>query len=78
MQVRKLCEHQGIKPATKQTNADARIATFEAKLGIASQPKEGDVKKKEGETPKEPQWGKNWGNFAVTHQSLHAKSKEPG
>ena len=32
MQVRKLCEQQGIKPVTKQTSADARIAALEAKL----------------------------------------------
>ena len=41
MQVRKLREQKGIKPTAKQTNADAGIAALGAKLGIASQPKEG-------------------------------------
>ena len=53
MQVRKLLKQHGIKPAAKQTSADARIA----KLRISSQPKECDVKKTKGETPKEPVWG---------------------
>ena len=35
-QVCKLCEQQGIKPATKQTSTDARIVALEAKLGITS------------------------------------------
>ena len=56
MQVCKLCEQQGIKPSPKQTSTDARIAALEAKLRITYQPKEGDVKKKEGETPEEPAW----------------------
>ena len=73
MQVRKLHKQQGIKTAMKQTSTDARIAALEAKRGIASQPKEVDVKKKEGETPKEPKWGRNRGNSLVTHQALGAK-----
>ena len=55
IQVSKLHEQQGIKPIAKQTSADARIAALDAKFRIASQPKEGDVKKKEEETPEEPQ-----------------------
>ena len=47
MQVRILHKQQGIKPAMKQTSADARIAALGAKLGISSQPEEGDVKKTE-------------------------------
>ena len=78
MQLHKLHEQQGIKPATKQTSADARIAALEAKLGIASQPKEGNAKKKEGEIPKEPAQGRNRRNPVVTHQALGAKCKEPG
>ena len=37
----------------------------------------GDVKKKEGETPKEPQWGENRRNPVVIHQALGAECKEP-
>ena len=55
--MRKLCEQQGIKPAAKQTSADARIAVLEAKLWISSQSEEGNVKKKGVETPKEPPKG---------------------
>ena len=36
MQVRKLRLQQGIKPATRQTSADARISALEAKLKITS------------------------------------------
>ena len=78
MQVRKLREKQGNKPAMRQTKTDARIAALEAKLGIASQPKQGDVKKKVGEAPKELTWGRNRENSAMTHQALSAKCKEPG
>ena len=54
MQVRKLQEQQGIKPTMQQTSTDARISALEAKLEITSRPEQGDVKEKEGETPKEP------------------------
>ena len=57
MQVRKPQEQQGIKPTMRQTSTDARISSLEAKLGITSQPEQGDVKEKEGKTPKEPKWG---------------------
>ena len=53
MQVRKLHEQQSIKPTTRQTSRDARISALEAQLRISSQPKEGEVKKKEEENPKE-------------------------
>ena len=33
IEVWKLCKQQGTKPMMKQTSADARIATLEAKLG---------------------------------------------
>ena len=36
MQVCKLYEQQGIKPAMKQTSADVGIAALEAMLGITS------------------------------------------
>ena len=75
--VHKFHEQQGIKPIMKQTSTDARIVALEAKLGIASQPKEGDVKKKEGETSKEPKWGRSRGNPAVTCLALGAKHKGP-
>ena len=78
MQVGKLHKHQGIKLAMKQTSIDARIAALDAKLGIASQSKEGDVKEKEGESPKEPQWGRNRGNPMLTCQALGAKCKQLG
>ena len=45
MQVCKLHEQQSIKPAIKQTSADARIAALEVNHGINYQPKDGDVKK---------------------------------
>ena len=52
MQARKLQEQQGIKPPTQQTSADARISALEAQLGITSQPKQRDVKKKKEGLPK--------------------------
>ena len=78
MQFRKLQEQQGIKPATRQTSADAKNSAREAKIEITSQPKQDDVKEKEGETPKEPKWGKNKRNSSMTCQKLGAKCKEPG
>ena len=54
MKVRKMWEQQGIKLTWKQTDADARIAALEAKLGISSQLEDGDVKITKGATPKEP------------------------
>ena len=77
MQIRKLQEQQGIKPAAKQKGADARIAALEAKLRISSQPEEGDIKKTKGETPKEPAWRRNRGNPMMTCQASGAKCKEP-
>ena len=77
MQVCKLHEQQGIKPTTKKTSTDARIAAIEAKLRIHCQLEEGDVKKKEGETPKEPAWGRNRGNLMMTCEVLGAKCKKP-
>ena len=47
MQERKVWEQQGIKLATKQPGADARIAALEAQLRINSQYKEGEIIKKE-------------------------------
>ena len=76
-----VCEHhekQDIKPPEKQTSTEIRIAALEAKFGITSQPEQGDVKKKEGEIPKEPKWGRNRGISVVTHKALGAKHKEPG
>ena len=69
---------QGIKPTTSQTSTEARIAAHEAQLKISSQPRDGDVKKKEGETPRELAWGRNRGNPVVTCQALGSKCKEPG
>ena len=65
-QVPKLHEQQSIKPTMKMTSANARIAALEAKLGINSQPKEGDSKKKQGESLEEPALGINRRNPAVT------------
>ena len=62
----------------KKPSADARIVALKALLRISSQPKEGDVKNIEGETSKEPVWGRNRGNPVVTHQASGAKCKEPG
>ena len=53
MQVRKLHEYQGIKPASKPS-AEAIIAAIETLFGVNSQPDEGDVMKKVVETPTEP------------------------
>ena len=61
MKVRKLCIQHGIKPTAKQTSKDAKVDALEAKLGISSQLKDGDVKKTKRETPKEPVWGRNRG-----------------
>ena len=69
MQVHKLHEQQDIKPNMKQTSADAKIAALKAKLGVSSQPKEGNVNEK--------MWGRNRGNPVVTHQALGTKHKEP-
>ena len=44
-------------------------------LGLLLQPKQGDVKKKEGETPKKAMWGRNRGNSVLTHQASGAKNK---
>ena len=78
VQICKICEQQGIKPAMKQTSTDARIAALEAKLGINSQLKEGNTKKKKGEAPKEPAWRRNRWNPVVTCKAYCAKHKEPG
>ena len=78
MQVRMLQEQQGIKPTMRQTSTDARISALEVKLGITSQSEQSGVKEKVGETPKEPKWGRNRGNFVVTCHALGAKHKEPG
>ena len=45
---------------------------------VNSQPKEGDVKKKEGETSTEPVWGRNSGNSAVIFQAWGGKCKDYG
>ena len=76
MQVRKLHEKQGIKPAAKQTSADARIAALEAKLRISFQPKEDNVNINEGATPKEPSWGRNRENPVVIYHTLGAECKK--
>ena len=78
MQFYKLHEQQGIKTAMKQTSANANVAALEANLRITSQPKQGDIKEKEGEPPKEPKQERNRGNSAVTCQTSGAKHKEPG
>ena len=58
-----------MKPLSKQPNIEARVN---------SQPEEGDIMKKEGETPREPKWETNRGNLTVTHQAIGGKCKEPG
>ena len=67
VQVRKLCEQQGIKLVVKRTSADARIAALEGNLRVSSWPKGGDVKKTKGETFKEPAQGRHRGSPVVTH-----------
>ena len=52
MQVSKLHEQLGIKPAMKHSSAEARTAALEAVLGINFQPKVGGVAKKKREAPK--------------------------
>ena len=69
MQVVKLHEQQGIKLTIEQTNAEARIAALETQLEIGFKPEEGDVKKREEQTPKEPAWGRNRENPAMTFQA---------
>ena len=41
----------------KYTSTEARIDAPVEQLKVCSQPEEGDVNKKEGETPSEPAWG---------------------
>ena len=62
----------------KQPSAQARTAALETLLGISSQPKEVDVKKIEGKTPKEPSWRRNRGNPVVMCQALGSKRNELG
>ena len=77
MQVSRLCKQQGIKPASKQPSAVVRIAAIKAQLSVNSQPEEGDVRKKEGETTTYLAHRRNRGYTVVTHQALSAKCKEP-
>ena len=58
MQVCKLCEQQGIKPAMKQTSADARIAALEVKLGITRRLMS---RKRRGRLPKNKHGGETEG-----------------
>ena len=58
IQVRKLQEQQGIKPTTWQTGTDPRISALEAKLWIAFQPEQGDVKKRSERLLKKKSGGK--------------------
>ena len=51
MKVRKLCKQKGMKPATKQTSTEARIAALKSQLRINSQHKKGDANQR-GESPK--------------------------
>ena len=73
----KLCEQQDIKLVKNQTIADARTAALETKLKIYSHSKKGDVKKKKGETPKLPVYGRNKGNSVLTCQATEANYKKP-
>ena len=57
MQVYKLCKQQGIKPTTKKTITDAKIAALEAKLRITSQPKEVMSRRRKGRLPKNQHGG---------------------
>ena len=56
-QVKKLCEQQDNELAAKQTSTEARVFDLETLVRISSQSKEGDIKHKEGEAPKEPAHG---------------------
>ena len=76
MKVKKLQQEQGIKPAIKQTSADARNAALEAKFKTSSQPKESDVKKTKEETRKNQAWGRNRRNSAVNCQEFGSKCKK--
>ena len=78
IQVRKLHEQKGIKLAMKKTSAYNKIAALEINLWVSSQTEEGDDKKTEGETSKEPAWESNKGNPAITCQVLDSKCKELG
>ena len=51
IKVRILEEQHGMKPTSKQTNTEARIAALEAQLGVISYTEEGDFKETEGEPP---------------------------
>ena len=79
MQVGKRSKQRGIKPASKKTSAKARIDALETQLRISSQKEEcvvGDIKL-EGQTSKEPAWGRNRANPVVACEALGSKCKEP-
>ena len=46
------------KPASKQLSAETRTFILETQLRVNSDPKKGDIMKKEEETPIEPAWKK--------------------
>ena len=73
-----MSREQQIKTASKQLCIEARIAALEAQLRVNSQPEEGDVIKKKGETLAEPAWERNRWSPMGTHQILGWKCKESG
>ena len=75
--MRKLHKQQGIKSATKQPHMEATFVALEAQLRIISQPEEGDLNKKEGQTNNELAWGRNKENPEVNCQTLSILHNEP-
>lgn len=55
--MRKLHNHQGMKPTINQLSTEVRIPNFEVHLMVNSQPEEVDNVMKKGETPSESTWG---------------------
>ena len=76
MQVRKLGQEQGIKPAIMGTSAEARVIALEAKFGVSSEPKQVKTEENLGETLNGLVLGRNRRNSAVTCQALDAKCKD--
>ena len=73
MQVRKLHEQQGMKPAVNQSSEGARIAALEAQLGISSQ-QGGRCQEEMWRNHKQPASGGNRGNLLARHRVANASN----
>ena len=57
IQIRKLQKEQGIKPTSRPTSTETKVAALEAKLGVSSQPGPDNAEENWGETSKGTMWG---------------------